>query len=656
MTEPRQQIIEPDYRLARFYTEAGDTTVSTYSPIFAELQGLGDRYSKPHVIARGGLKQILRVFDTRTGRGVAMAKLLPDAPPEMYEPFLREARLTALLEHPYIIAVHDIGVCGEGLPYFTMELKVGDSLGEIIKQLGMGNAEYLARYDRRSLLVIFIKICEAVAYAHSRHVLHLDLKPDNIQVGDFGEVILCDWGLGEIIGTDADTKFDELLLNPDLLNNMTISGSIRGTPGFMAPEQVDDMENTERTDIYGLGAILYSILTYSAPLEGGKDEILETTRKGKIIAPCTRFPDLDIPLSLDAVTMKAMARAPSERYAASDELAREVRHFISGFATSAERAGLGKQLQLLYRRNRRFSLTLGIGLLTLTVVISLSMRQLKVKEVLATEARDRAEKTLSLYQEEKEYSEAVTDEYMADLIDVNRSFINKSEFVEALAKIERAVQKDPSNRDAWAKKAATHFMMQQFRAAAESYQQTARKGNIPDLAQEYADHKPDAELLSGTDLAALIHRIDKATIRDRIMMYDSSVRTDRSEHLLVVKAVIEKLNPDWDAEPFEYDASTRSLALSGSGLKVLSTGTNPFKCALRTLYLRSLDLHGSGFKNLQTIMVLNIDTLDLRQTAVSNLDLLESMKYLNKVTISPGLYPESTLSRLRQVFEVVVED
>ena len=194
MTEPRQQIIEPDYRLARFYTEAGDTTVSTYSPIFAELQGLGDRYSKPHVIARGGLKQILRVFDTRTGRDVAMAKLLPDAPPEMYEPFLREARLTALLEHPYIIAVHDIGVCGEGLPYFTMELKVGDSLGEIIEQLGMGNAEYLARYDRRSLLVIFIKICEAVAYAHSRHVLHLDLKPDNIQVGDFGEVILCDWG------------------------------------------------------------------------------------------------------------------------------------------------------------------------------------------------------------------------------------------------------------------------------------------------------------------------------------------------------------------------------------------------------------------------------------------------------------------------------
>ena len=349
MTDPEQQIFEPDYRLTRFYMEAEESTVSPYSPIFDELQGLTNRYTKPQVIARGGLKQILRVFDLRTGRNVAMAKLLPDAPSEMYEPFLREARLTALLEHPYIIAIHDIGVGTDGLPYFTMELKVGDSLGEIIKQLGMGNTDHIARYDLRSLLVIFIKICDAVAYAHSRHVLHLDLKPDNIQVGDFGEVILCDWGLGEIIGSDAETKFDELLLNPDLLNNMALDGSIRGTLGFMAPEQVDDLENTVRTDIYGLGAILYSILTYAEPIEGNKEEMFEMTRKGKILAPCARFPTLNIPRALDAVAMQAMAPAPAGRYANVDELSREVRGFISGFPTMAERAGLGKQLKLLYR-------------------------------------------------------------------------------------------------------------------------------------------------------------------------------------------------------------------------------------------------------------------------------------------------------------------
>lgn len=377
MTDPGQQTLEPDYRLTQFYTESQEATVSPYSPIFDELQGLASRYTKPQVIARGGLKQILRVFDLSTGRNVAMAKLLADAPHEMYEPFLREARLTALLEHPYIIAVHDIGVGTDGLPYFTMELKTGDSLGEIIKQLGLGNAEYLARYDLRALLVIFIKICDAVAYAHSRNVLHLDLKPDNIQVGDFGEVILCDWGLGEIIGSEAEVKFDELLFNPDLLNNLTLSGTIRGTPGFMAPEQVDDLENTQRTDIYALGAILYTILSYQAPVDGDKDEIFEKTRKGDIVPPRLRFPTLDIPAALAAVAMQALALAPAERYATADELSGEVRHYISGFATSAERAGLGKQLRLLYRRNRRFCITLGIGLLMVAVVTLFSMRQLR---------------------------------------------------------------------------------------------------------------------------------------------------------------------------------------------------------------------------------------------------------------------------------------
>ena len=655
MTDPEQQVFEPDYRLTRFYMEAEESTVSPYSPIFDELQGLKNRYTKPQVIARGGLKQILRVFDLRTGRNVAMAKLLPDAPSEMYEPFLREARLTALLEHPYIIAVHDIGVGTDGLPYFTMELKVGDSLGEIIKQLGMGNADQIGRYDLRSLLVIFIKICDAVSYAHSRHVLHLDLKPDNIQVGDFGEVILCDWGLGEIIGLDAETKFDELLLNPDLLNNMTLDGSIRGTLGFMAPEQVDGLENTERTDIYGLGAILYSILTYAEPIEGNKEEMFEKTRKGKILAPCARFPALNIPQALDAVAMQAMAPVPSGRYANVDELSREVRGFISGFPTMAERAGLGKQLKLLYRRNRRFCITLGTGLLTVAAVTFLSMRQLRIKEQLATHARDRAEKTLALYEAEKKHSEEVTGQYMEDLIDVNRSFISQFEFVEALATIDRAVQKDPTNKKAWGKKAVTHFMMQEFKAAAESYRHTNRKEETFTLAMEYAARKPDTALLSGEELAELMQLVGPTAMKDKMMMYDSSARKDRSEHLLVVKEVIKALNPDWNSEFFEYDPSTRSLALSGPGLNVLSTGTNTAKCALRTLNLRTLDLHGSGFFNIKDITVLNIETLDIRETEVLDLVSLVKMKYLKKLIVSPDRFPESMLEQVRRDIQVIVE-
>lgn len=655
MTETGHQTPEPDYRLTQFYTESQEATLSPYSPIFDELQGLTSRYTKPQIIARGGLKQILRVFDLSTGRNVAMAKLLADAPQEMYEPFLREARLTALLEHPYIIAIHDIGVGTEGLPYFTMEHKTGDSLGEIIKQLGLGNAEYIARYDLRSLLVIFIKICDAVAYAHSRHVLHLDLKPENIQVGDFGEVILCDWGLGEIIGSEAEVKFDELLLNPDLLNNLTLSGTIRGTPGYMAPEQVDELENTERTDIYALGAILYTILSHHAPTDGDNDKNFEKTRKGEILPPRLRFPTLDIPEALNAVSMQALARDPSERYATADELSGEVRHYISGFATAAERAGLGKQLKLLYRRNRRFCLTLGSGLLVVAVVTILSMRQLRIKEQLATEARERAEKTLALYEAEKKHSEEVTDQYMADLIDVNRSFVNKSEFVEALAKIDSAVEKDPSNKKAWAKKAATHFIMQEFKAAAESFRHTQRKGDISSLAREYATRKPDTQLLTGAELAELVHRVGQPAMWDRMMMFDSPTRKDSSGHLPVVKAVIEVLNPDWDSSHFKYDPSARSLALSGPDLKVLSTGINTAKCALRTLNLRTLDVHGSSFSNLRDITVLNIETLDIRETEVVDLIPLLKMKYLKKLIVSPDRFPDSMLEQVGRDIRVVVE-
>jgi tetratricopeptide (TPR) repeat protein len=298
---------------------------------------------------------------------------------------------------------------------------------------------------------------------------------------------------------------------------------------------------------------------------------------------------------------------------------------------------------------------LGTGLLAVAVVTILSMRQLRIKEQLATEARERAEKTLALYEAEKKHSEEVTREYMADLIDVNRSFTINSEFVEALAKIDSAVKKDPSNKEAWAKKATTHYMMQQFEAATEGYLHTDRTGNLPRLAREFAALKTDADLLSGAQLAELVNRTDQPAMRDRLMMYDSSARTDRSEHLLVVKSLIQTLNPDWDPRGFEYNPTTRSLALSGPGLMVLTTGPNTAKSALRTLNLRALDLHGSGFFNLQDIMVLNIETLDIRQTKVVNLELLKNMKYLKKLIVSPDRFPESQLEEVRREIEVVVE-
>lgn len=208
---------------------------SSETPLCDSLKTQTEQYANMEKIASGGMKVIYKAFDKKINRNVAYAALHKDCPLELYDPFIREARLTALLEHPNIINVYDIGLNDEDIPFFTMELKVGENLARIIRKESMeGKAQ---SYEMRPLLEAFLKICDAIAYAHSKKVVHLDLKPDNIQMGGFGEVIVCDWGLGKIIG-DKEIEYDHLLFNPDLLNNVTLTGTITGTPGYMAPEQI----------------------------------------------------------------------------------------------------------------------------------------------------------------------------------------------------------------------------------------------------------------------------------------------------------------------------------------------------------------------------------------------------------------------------------
>ncbi|EDM24654.1 probable serine/threonine-protein kinase pknB, partial [Lentisphaera araneosa HTCC2155] len=182
---------------------------------------------------------IKRAFDLSTSRYIAFAERGKPNDKHLYEVFLREARLTALLEHPNIISIHDVGLNDLGQPYFTMDLKEGDSLGEIFKNLNTKDEEYLETYSLHELLMIFVKICEAISYAHSKNIIHLDLKPDNIQVGHFGEVLVCDWGLGKILNNTEIVGVEETLLEVDLLNHISSKNKVVGTPGYMSPEQIN---------------------------------------------------------------------------------------------------------------------------------------------------------------------------------------------------------------------------------------------------------------------------------------------------------------------------------------------------------------------------------------------------------------------------------
>jgi len=176
--------IELDSKLAVFYSMAQEEIPHhKRSLLYNEVRTIQQRYCEHTEIAVGGIKRISKVYDRKTGRHVAFASLRDPARKDLYDPFLREARLTGALHHPNIIPIYDLGLDENGEPFFIMELKTGKTLAQIIKERRMGISN---GWNLDDLLKIFLKVCDGMAYAHSRNILHLDLKPENIQVGEFG--------------------------------------------------------------------------------------------------------------------------------------------------------------------------------------------------------------------------------------------------------------------------------------------------------------------------------------------------------------------------------------------------------------------------------------------------------------------------------------
>ena len=233
-----------------------------------------DRYqfddSEPMMI--GGAKEIFRIFDEHTGRWVVLAMPIEAKDSQGKEAFLREALLAAKLQHPAILPIYEMGIHKDGRPYFIMQLLDGKSLRDLIKTDVSSN-------DLDQWISIFLKVCDAVIYAHACGVLHLDIKPENIMIGMHGRVHLIDWGMARVLrdgSKDATDKFD-----PDLLNNISFSGTFKGTLGYMAPEQIGEAGDVgTKTDIYSLGGLLYFILTKQAPVESdSKKGLIEKTKR-----------------------------------------------------------------------------------------------------------------------------------------------------------------------------------------------------------------------------------------------------------------------------------------------------------------------------------------------------------------------------------------
>ena len=322
------------------------------------------RYRFVRSIGFGGMKSVLLVHDSDTNREVAMA-LMPDfrdRPESDLQRFVREAKLTASLEHPYIVPVHDIGTDKSGSPYFTMKYLRGLPLSTLISRLSQQDPQTIAEYPPARLLRLFVRICQAVEFAHANGYCHLDLKPGNINVGEFGDTYVLDWGLARAVDSTG-----YVIAEPCAI-------AAAGTPGYMAPEQITPEAGSlgVKSDIYALGALLYTILTLKSPgADTPKEEIFRRTLTGEIPVPSAVAPsDVEIPDSLEAVVLHAMAPDPENRYNSVKELRTDILAYTSGFATTAEHASPVKRLMLFITRNAIIILAAMLGIaLAITLIL-----------------------------------------------------------------------------------------------------------------------------------------------------------------------------------------------------------------------------------------------------------------------------------------------
>ncbi len=345
---------------------------------------LGDgRYEIGPTVGRGGMGVILDAHEPAAQRNVAMKLMLDCSRPADIGRFVQEAQITAQLEHPNIVPVHELGVNELGQPFYTMKFVRGVSLGKVLDQLALDDPATAKKYPLSTLLTIFQKICDAIAFAHSKGVIYRDLKPENIMLGEYGEALVMDWGLAKMLGREpamavAGDSSAPVLRPPAWTvgggsSAPTVVGTVMGSLQYMSPEQASgEVEELDaRTDLYALGAMLYHLLTLQPPFTGEEGEVLENVRAGTVVRPAEALglkkvphvPGGRVPESLAAVAMKAMALKPGDRYQTVPDLQREIASYQSGFATSAENAGAWKLAALFFRRHRTVSIATMLVLL-----------------------------------------------------------------------------------------------------------------------------------------------------------------------------------------------------------------------------------------------------------------------------------------------------
>ncbi len=364
--------------------ESKPRAAATDEPVIGRAS-TAQRYLADREIARGGMGRVVEAIDTVLGRTVALKEALVNDE-ETLQRFARETRITAKLEHPSIVPVYDAGTAPDGTRFYVMRRVSGQPLDKLVDAATTLNA-------RLALVPHVLAAAQAIAHAHKRSILHRDVKPPNILVGELGETVVIDWGLAKELGEPDDT--DDLQSRTASQSLMTRYGAVVGTPGFMPPEQVKGEPVDERGDVFALGATLYYVLTGKPPFRGPTgDDIMRDTlerpaRPLREVAP-------GVPAELASIADTALAATVDDRYRDAGEMVAELQRFLAGQLVASHDYTTLERAARFVRRHRVAVSVVAIALVVIVVGGALAIeRILDARDTAAAEAeraiRERAE-------------------------------------------------------------------------------------------------------------------------------------------------------------------------------------------------------------------------------------------------------------------------